>query len=351
MEARELPVTSPYKEWLKCEGLPVLGGFFIEDVGTVEVVPWRRKGALGAYVRLEGTDDWTGAYVCEIPPGRATHSQRHIFEEMIFVVKGVGATTVWQEGGPSQTFEWHPGSLFAIPLNAWHRHFNSQGGEPARYLAVTNLPLFMNLLREPDFIFSNPFRFTGRFDGEPGYFKDRGQLYRRDRTHYWESNFIADIHEFVLQPSLSRGAGGSHIEIMLAQNSMGAHISEFPAGRYKKAHRHGPGAHVAILTGEGYSLLWEAGKEKIRVDWKPGSVVVPPNQWFHQHFNTSNVPARYLALRFSGDRYQVTHIDDGASTNQKEGGSQIEYEDEDPEIHRMFHEALSRSGMRCGMAH
>lgn len=351
METKELPSTSGYDEWLRAEGLPVIGGFFIQDVNTIELGPWQRKGVLGAYIRLQGTEDWTGAYVCEIPPGQQTKPQRHLFEEMIFILEGSGATTVWEEGGQPQTFEWQKGSLFAVPLNAHHQHFNGAAGEPARYLAVTNLPILINLLREPNFIFGNPYEFRSRFAGEKDYFSPQGTSYRAGHTRYWETNFVANVYDFRLPESNARVAGGSHIEFLLARNSMGAHISEFPAGRYKKAHRHGAGAHVIILNGRGYSVVWPEGGRKIRVDWKPGSMVVPPDQWFHQHFNTGSEPARYLALRFSGDRYQIGRLDEGASVSLKEGGQQIEYEDEEPEIHQQFHEAIARSGLTCLMRH
>ena len=51
-----------------------------------------------------------------------------------------------------------------------------------------------------------------------------------------------------------------------------------------------------IPAGEGYSVLWEEGKEKIVAPWHEGSMFVPPNKWFHQHFNVGATPARYLAL-------------------------------------------------------
>ena len=38
----------------------------------------------------------------------------------------------------------------------------------------------------------------------------------------------------------------------------------------------GPGAHIVILSGEGYSLLWEPGKPRTRIDWRPARSVIPP---------------------------------------------------------------------------
>ena len=139
----------------------------------------------------------------------------------------------------------------------------------------------------------------------------------------------------------------------LAAQSMAAHISQFPVGSYKKAHRHGPGAHVTILSGEGYTLLWQEGKDRIRVNWKPGTVVVPPCGWFHQHFNSGAVPVRYLALRKGGNgRYKYPiNFNDGEvpGVSLKEGGGQIEYEDEDQRIHREFETELKKAGARCTM--
>ena len=42
----------------------------------------------------------------------------------------------------------------------------------------------------------------------------------------------------------------------LSGNTMAGHIAEQRAGFYKKAHRHAAGAHITVLGGKGYSLVW-----------------------------------------------------------------------------------------------
>ena len=86
----------------------------------------------------------------------------------------------------------------------------------------------------------------------------------------------------------------------MANGSMAAHISEFPIGTYKKAHRHGPGFNVIIIKGKGFSLFWREGEEPKRYDWQDGSVFTPPAMMWHQHFNTGATGARYLPPRLAG---------------------------------------------------
>ena len=143
----------------------------------------------------------------------------------------------------------------------------------------------------------------------------------------------------------------------MADNTQAAHVSQFPVGTYKKAHRHGPGAHVIIISGDGYSLLWPmdggANDRMERVDWHVGSMVVPPTNWFHQHFNGGTEPARYLALRWGSQKYgfSLGSASEGeADVSVKLGGAQIEYEDEEHIVHDMFAETLAKVGGESKMA-
>jgi hypothetical protein len=186
--------------------------------------------------------------------------ERYLFEELIYVVKGRGATSVWTEGGRKQTFEWQQGSMFSPPLNTWRQHFNVQRDEPARFVALTDAPVMINRFRNLDFIFNNSFAFSDRFSGEEGYFSGKGRVVEGHRT--WDSNFIADVPGFKLIDHSARGQGASGILLHFSANTISAHIEEYPVGTYPRAHWHGPGAHIVILSGEGYSLLWEPGKPR-----------------------------------------------------------------------------------------
>ncbi len=333
---------NPYKDWQKEEGIPAITGYYIKDMNEVEVKPWARKGGKGSFVNLIGAEEANDCYVCEIAPGQSLKPQRHLFEEVIYIVKGRGATTIWNEGGKKQTFEWQEGSIFSPPLNAWHQHFNGSGDNPARYLAVTSAPVQMSLFHSKEFIFNNKFVFKDRFSGEEGYFSGKGKSVG---VRIWESNFIPDVRVFKLQEYKERGAGGTNIRFHLSENALNGHVSEFPVGTYKKGHRHGPGAHVIIVGGKGYSLMWPEGAEKIKIDWQENSMFVPPDRWFHQHFNSGTTPARYLALHWVSHKYAISSREYKGIEDVEQGGDQIEYTNQDPSIHELFTKELARVGL------
>jgi quercetin dioxygenase-like cupin family protein len=349
---------SAYEAFQQREGIPIVTGFAVQNLRSVEVKPWARLECLGTYINLDGAGRTNDAYVAEIEPGKKMAPEKHLFEENIYVLDGRGATLVGNDPNSRMSFEWHKGSVFSVPINTWHQHMNGSGSEPARFVAVTTAPITMNLFHNEGFIFDNNYVFEDRM-GTAKHFQGEGTMFTATtgRTNVWETNFVPDIETFTTFTWKERGAGGAHIKFELADNTQVAHISEFPVGTYKKAHQHGPGAHVIIVKGSGYSLLWPShgsprdGVE--RVDWEVGSMVVPPNGWFHQHFNGGVTPARYLAFRWGSQKYGFSlgvAMEGETDVSVKLGGGQIEYEDEDPIVHDIFEETLKKVGGESQMA-
>jgi hypothetical protein len=125
------------------------------------------------------------------------------------------------------------------------------------------------------------------------------------------------------------------------------------AGQHLRGHRHGSDFHVFAVTGHGYSLLWyDFAKDLVRVDWQHGVCCAarPDVPSAFQHRGRS---ARYLAVAFGGLRYPFTeakrHVFTGMDVNVQDGGCQIEYEDQDRRIHRIYLEELARHGVTSGM--
>jgi mannose-6-phosphate isomerase-like protein (cupin superfamily) len=342
----------PYVEWAQGENVPIVEDFGV-DLWGVETGRWERMGCDAAFVHLKGRGDFMSIFVIDLPPGGKCAPQKHLYEEVIYVLSGHGSTTV-EIDGQTHSFEWGPNSLFALPLNVRYQHFNGSGTEKARLISANNLTAVMNMFHDHDFIFDNVAVFKGRM-GKPGYFNGEGEMVETQRGRFmWETNFVADVASFKLEGWERRGAKSLNMRFCLADGIMHVHTSEMPVGTYKKGHRHGPDFHVLVTKGEGYSLFWyEGDTEFIRVDWKPGSVFAPPNQMFHQHFNTSPFPARYLPMAMGSLKYPFTeekrHVFLGVDVDVKKGGCQVEYEVQDPRIHGLYLEELAKNGVESRM--
>ena len=92
----------------------------------------RASASTAAIVHLKGRGDFVSMFVLDLAPGAKTAPQKHLYEEVVYVLSGHGSTTVEPSDGRKHSFEWGPKSLFALPLNARYQHFNSSGRERAR---------------------------------------------------------------------------------------------------------------------------------------------------------------------------------------------------------------------------
>ncbi|MEO6410922.1 MAG: cupin domain-containing protein [Burkholderiaceae bacterium] len=336
---------TPYTRWIAEEGLEIIDAMYVRNLHTVDLKPWARRGGRGVYLNHDASRTSNDCYVCEIAPGQQLAPQRQLYEEMIYILDGRGSTTVQNDAGAKVSFEWKAGAIFAIPLNTTHQHFNGSGKDAARFVSVTNAPVIINAFGDTGFVFGTKYDFENRFAGESNYFANGGE----QKGLLLDTNFVADAINLPLIAAKERGAGGGHIRFSMAKGSMNSHISQFPVGTYKKAHAHGPGAHVIVLSGQGFSLMAPEGEEPQRYDWEEGSMIVPPNMWFHQHFNTGTTPARYLAFKAEGVAIRNAQGVPKAWISRRIGGDQIDYADESPQVRSGFAQALAAVGLESRM--
>jgi len=359
---------TPYEKFCDAQGVPVYRGMLgIYDARELELGYWERMGGRGAIIDLDGMGGLVGGYLIEVPAGGALEPERHLYEEVFFVLEGRGSTEVWIDGGSTQVFEWAKNSVFTAPLNTWHRLVNASA-EPALVLVGTNAPPVMEIYDDLDFVFNNPHVFKGRYDGRADYFEAWSEL-RIDETTGRAINagaVVPDVVNCEVPHSGQRGAGHKHFYIRLGGNFFRGHIAEYPAGRYSKTHAHEAGPALVCLSGEGYTLTWpksagttpwKDGKSDLvrRQDYKAGGVVsAAPGgaDWFHAHFATTTEPFRVMAwlggypkrtVGLPGSEVVSRNVDI------KKGGNTIEYRDEDPEVREIFKRELAKNGAQFNM--
>jgi mannose-6-phosphate isomerase-like protein (cupin superfamily) len=362
---------TPYETFMRDEAVPVHGGIGVRDVRELPLRYWKRMGGQGAFINLDGTEaGGTSFYVVQVPAAGALNPERHIYEELFLVVEGRGTTEVWKAGrARKQIFEWQSGSLFAIPLNTYHRLVNSSS-KPALLIGATNAPWVMNMFHNQKFVFENSFDFGDRYNGTPDYFRAESPvcLDPYSERPICTSNVIPDLPTCELPLDSHMGAGYRTFNLEMADNTLTGHVGEFPSGRYSKAHAHQSGPVLICLRGSGYSITWpmeagtrpwEAKKGDLvrRQDYVPGGMVSAApggSNWFHQHFSVGKEPLRVLAVRYhasmkwsiarnDAEEMRMLHFDI------KKGGRTIEYRDEDPNVRRLYTETLKLQGIEFSM--
>ena len=138
-------IADPYIDWIEREGVPLIVDFAFDDLNTLELGDWERKGGKGAIINIPNDEIPNDAQVVEIKAGGKSEPEHHMYEINIYVVWGRGATSVWMDEKNKQTFEWGAGALFTVPLNAWYQHFNGSGSEDANLFVASDEPTLKTL--------------------------------------------------------------------------------------------------------------------------------------------------------------------------------------------------------------
>ena len=110
----------------------------LADLFEVETGDWPRYGVKGAAIHVRRPRRLLQhVRRSSSRPAARRSPQRHLYEEVYYVLEGRGSTQLEFADGRKRSFEWGPRSFFAIPLNAKYRHFNASGTQRALLVTTT----------------------------------------------------------------------------------------------------------------------------------------------------------------------------------------------------------------------
>lgn len=294
---RVKPTDTPYEHWFAAnkDKMPNYAGLVIQDART-EPLPnrWEQFGVNGLYIKMADyqiTDGW----LLEIPAKGQIKPQKHMFEAGIYFFGGPGHIILQQKDKRPQRVDFKYRTLFSVPLNVQYQIFNDSD-KPIRLVAVTSFPFSINSTNNEKYVWENDFAFTDRYDAEENFATYSEHVGANDTV----TNVVPDAVEFELDAYDHRGKGTTNMHWKMAGNAIiDMHVSDMPAGVFKKAHRHSSDAFILLTSGKGYSITWPEGRyqDRVRVDWQEGTIFVPPIYWYHQHYNPEpEGSARYMAI-------------------------------------------------------
>ena len=256
------------------------------------------------------------ARITEIPAGgKSLPPLKLAVSEVVYVLEGQGLATVWAGDGEKKTFEWQKSQpvLPAAPLlaPALERPRRPAGAHPQLQLPARRR---CRPSRSRACCFNNPLRGAGaplrpataRSSTPRRRWSRRRGCPRAATGVYWRANFIPDMSAWdklvpLLRPRRRRLRV---VGIQFPGAEMGCHMSVFDPQLYKKGaqsrprprNRHPEGRGLLRAVAGDTSVGPVDGAEKVVCPWREGSIFVPPENWYHQHFNTGTGEARYLAL-------------------------------------------------------
>lgn len=268
-----------YGDWAKGEGVPIVTAGAV-DLLSAQVAPWSRFGTNGAIFHLVGRGDFLTLFLFELAPEAKSAQQRHLYEEVFYVLSGRGATVIESADGRTSRLAWETGSLFTVPMNARHHHIN-ESDRPARLASVNDLRYFFNVFRNEAFVFANEASFPERVTRSG----------RRDGARL-ETEQAIDLTTVAID--------GAPLDMTFAHGSVGA-----------TAHEIAPGARLdAPHIDTGCFLLGVSGTIKLhqgdtRLDLRPGAVTAVLPDTAYQLSNPAKQATRLLAVRMGSARYPL----------------------------------------------